>query len=56
VHVDDPHWRAQEDWFHLPPGEPRLVRLIPLHESPPPPRGQVRALNGERPVHYEVTE
>jgi beta-mannosidase len=55
VHVEDPHWRAAEDWFHLPPGEERLVRLIPTVPTPAPPRGLVRAVNGLLPVAYEVT-
>ncbi|HUZ66927.1 MAG TPA: glycoside hydrolase family 2 protein, partial [Beijerinckiaceae bacterium] len=28
VHIDDPAFRGEDDWFHLPPGEPRRVRLI----------------------------
>lgn len=52
LHIDDPHWRGAQDWFHLAPGQQRLVRLIPRTTADRPPRGHVRALNGTTAVTY----
>ncbi len=45
VHVEDPHFRAKPDWFHLPPGIERRTRLIPFGTTAAAPDGEVRALN-----------
>ena len=45
VHVEIPGHRAEADWFHLAPGWPRTVRLLPLDGAGGVPRGEVRALN-----------
>ena len=45
VHVEDPHFRAEPDWFHLPPDIERRTRLIPFDTSAATPDGEVRALN-----------
>ncbi len=29
VHINDPHFRAARDWFHLPPDQKRIIALIP---------------------------
>ena len=55
IHIADANWRGEQDWFHLPPGQRRIVRLIPRGDASPPPRGEVRALNGVSPVSFEVT-
>lgn len=52
VHVEDEHYRAEEDWFHLPPGIERRVRLIPFTDGAPAPEGEVRALNLAGAVTY----
>ena len=50
VHVEVPGFRAETDWFHLPAGRPRSVRLLPKGASAAVPRGEVRALNATRPT------
>ena len=45
VHVEVPGFRAETDWFHLAPGQPRTIRLLPLGGAGDVPRGEVRALN-----------
>lgn len=52
VHVEDEHYRAEEDWFHLTPGLERRIRLIPLGHAAPAPEGEVRALNLAGAVTY----
>ncbi len=56
VHIDDAAFRAEEDWFHLPPDAERIVRLIPSHGAPGGvirvPDGEVHALNGFSPVRF----
>lgn len=51
VHVDCEGFRAEDDWFHLPPGEARFVRLYPRSGQDPGmlPSGTVRTL-GSRAV------
>ncbi|MFP6556777.1 glycoside hydrolase family 2 protein [Paraburkholderia sp. B3] len=57
VHVADAHYRAQRDWFHLPPNRPVAVDLIPLDASASgtTPDGEVRAINAIAPVFYRCT-
>ncbi|TVZ62058.1 beta-mannosidase [Azospirillum brasilense] len=52
VHIEDDGFRAEEDWFHLPPGEDRRVRLIPCRPGAAVPDGEVHALNGLEPTRY----
>ncbi|AOZ08300.1 glycoside hydrolase family 2 protein [Cupriavidus malaysiensis] len=59
VHVEDHAWRAEQDWFHLGPGQSRRLRL--LYDGPAGaaarlmPSGEVRALNdGGRPARYDA--
>jgi beta-mannosidase len=52
VHVEDDHFRAENEWFHLPPGADRLVRLLPRDDSGAAPDGEVHALNGRMPVRF----
>lgn len=46
VHLVDPHWRADRDWFHLPPGEARHIRLIARSPGARDPNGHIAAING----------
>jgi beta-mannosidase len=48
VHLADPHFRPDDDWFTLLPGEPRVVRLAPAPETPPTarPDGELRSPGG----------
>lgn len=52
VHVEDEHFRAEDDWFHLAPGEAKTVRLIPLGSADAVPDGELHALNGLAPARY----
>lgn len=53
VHVHDANFRLEEEWFHLPPGLPRALRLVPLRAGvTDPPEGEVRALNLAGAVTY----
>ncbi|WP_167525502.1 glycoside hydrolase family 2 protein [Roseomonas genomospecies 6] len=55
VHIEDDGFRAEDEWFHLPPGAERRVRLIPRHPSAAIPNGEVHALNGLDPARYRGT-
>ncbi len=52
VHVDDEHFRAEDEWFHLAPAIERVVRLLPRDASGSLPDGEVHALNGIAPVRF----
>jgi beta-mannosidase len=53
VHIEDDGFAAEDDWFHLAPGDMRRVRL---HGDPArPPSGRVHALNAPRPARYAAT-
>ncbi len=52
VHIDDRTHRPQDNYFHLPPGPPRRVRLLPRGKSAGSPEGMVGALNAQNSVHY----
>lgn len=52
VHIEDEHFRATEDWFHLPPGLERRIRLVPFDNWDGPPDGEVRALNLSGAVRF----
>jgi beta-mannosidase len=54
--VDDEAFTAAENWFHLPPGQERHIALLPDGREMAPPRGEVRALNMDRVVHYAGRE
>jgi beta-mannosidase len=53
VHIEDPHFRPDDNWFHLAPGEGRRIRLEPRqpgHDAQP--AGMVAAVNAVHGVHY----
>ncbi|SIR07128.1 glycoside hydrolase family 2 protein [Bosea sp. TND4EK4] len=52
VEIVDPHWRPQDSWFHLAPGEPRRIRLLARRTAPSRPAGLVRAVNGLLDASY----
>jgi beta-mannosidase len=56
VHIVDPCFRCEDDWFHLTPDRPRRIKLISLNSAPltARPRGLIRALNATSPVPYEA--
>ncbi len=54
VHIEDQHWRGEDDWFHLPPGAERRVRLLPFVPGAPAPEGEIRALNLAGAVTYRT--
>ncbi len=52
LHIDDEAFTAQENWLHLSPGRERHISLTPDTDQSAVPRGEVRALNMDRVVHY----
>jgi beta-mannosidase len=52
VHIEDAHFRGEEEWFHLAPGAPRRLRLVPRDDAGASPDGAVHALNGASPVRF----
>jgi beta-mannosidase len=52
LHIDDAAFTARENWLHLAPGRERRIGLIPDTEQCAVPRGEVRALNMDRIMHY----
>ncbi len=54
VHISLHGYRPSDDWFHLPPGRTRRLRLLPDPGVAAPPSGFVEALNGRQPVSFKV--
>ncbi|HYG89244.1 MAG TPA: glycoside hydrolase family 2 protein [Azospirillum sp.] len=54
VHVEDEAFLAEEEWFHLPPGTDRTVRLVARHDRAARPNGEVHALNGLSPIRFKA--
>ncbi|HTW72715.1 MAG TPA: glycoside hydrolase family 2 protein [Acetobacteraceae bacterium] len=52
LHIDDPNFLAEDDWFHLPPGSERRIALRPRCGAATVPNGEIRALNMDRAVRY----
>ena len=54
VHIDDPSFLGEDDWFHLLPGCEKRIALRPRSNSDVAavPTGEVRALNMDRSVRY----
>lgn len=52
VHIDDRNYRPEDNYFHLPPGPPRRVRLWPRSPDSAFPEGCVSALNARHGVSY----
>lgn len=56
IHIADTHYRARRDWFHLAPGRPVTIDLVPLdantHIDDRAPDGEVRAINASAAVFY----
>lgn len=52
VHIADAHYRANRDWFHLPPSRPVDVslRCLDANETESVPDGKVRAINLSGPL------
>lgn len=47
VHILDPHFETEDNWFHLPPGAARRIALRRIDDSDAAPAGVVAAVNGE---------
>ncbi len=56
VHIDDEHFRADDEWFHLAPGIERVVRLTPRPGAAAVPDGEVHALNGLAPTRFKAAK
>ena len=54
--VDAEGFVAEDNYFHLVPGEPKSIRLQPRGETPLRPRGFVEALNLRTAVRIEFGE
>ncbi|WP_250535826.1 glycoside hydrolase family 2 protein [Caballeronia sp. AZ10_KS36] len=55
VHVDDPNYYAEVDWFHLAPGSTRRVPLVARRpDVSTNPEGDVFALNGTAGASYKA--
>jgi beta-mannosidase len=55
LHVDDPHFRPDDNWFHLAPGGERRVRLLPrTGAAEAKPDGEIRILNGSQVFRYRI--
>uniref|UniRef100_A0A9E7ZGW9 Glycoside hydrolase family 2 protein n=1 Tax=Bosea sp. NBC_00436 TaxID=2969620 RepID=A0A9E7ZGW9_9HYPH len=52
VEIVDPHWRPEQNWFHLAPGEPRRVRLLRRTGVEAVPAGEVTAVTATERVSY----
>jgi beta-mannosidase len=52
VHIVDDHYRAEDNWFHLPPNAERCLQLLPRSVNAPPPNGSVSALNSLHAARY----
>jgi beta-mannosidase len=55
VEIVDAGWRPERSWFHLAPGEPRRVRLLPRAGTCAAPTGEVRAVNAIDHVNYAAS-
>ena len=53
VHFDDEHFRAEDEWFHLPPNVERRVKLVSRDGSAAMPDGEAHALNGLAPARFK---
>ncbi len=52
IQIEDAHYRADDEGFHLSPGEERTVRLLPIDGRDAPPAGEVFSGNGLTVVRY----
>ncbi len=54
VHVEDPNWRGETEWFHMAPGEQRMLRVMPWNadSASQRPHGRVIAINGNSECAY----
>jgi beta-mannosidase len=54
VHIVDPGFLPEDDWFHLAPKSERRIRLTPRDATSGRPKGKVRATNVPAPLAYEA--
>ncbi|HMN45927.1 MAG TPA: hypothetical protein PKE27_15215 [Povalibacter sp.] len=54
VHIEDEHYRAADNWFHLAPQRERRIDLLARHQDAPPPAGRIMALNCPAPIAYRA--
>jgi beta-mannosidase len=54
LHITDPSFRAEDNWFHLAPFSPRLIKLVPRRAGRDAPHGEIHALNLLSPISFEA--
>ena len=52
VHIDDPSFIPDDDWFHLPPATEKRIVLRSRRSASAVPDGEIRALNMNRTLRY----
>ncbi len=52
IQVEDTHYRADDEGFHLSPGEERVVRLLPIGAPKKSPAGEVFSSFGAKGARY----
>lgn len=52
VSINAGDWRAADNWFHLAPSATKRVALIPRHETPEKPTGEIRIAGSSRIVWF----
>jgi len=56
VQVEDPHHRAELDFFHVSPLRPYSLRLLPTDSSGAAPDGELKAITLDRAVRFRAAE
>ena len=58
VHLDDPNYEPEDDWFHVAPGAGRQIKLNPRRgcDAEAAPNGVLSALNLSRNIPFRKTQ
>jgi beta-mannosidase len=57
VQVEDEHFRAEDNWFHLLPNQERRIKLLPRNATvTTTPNGEVRAVNSLHTYRYRSSQ
>ena len=55
VHVEDPNFRPDDNWFHLLPGQHKRLKLIARTAGTAKPDGDISSLNSNAPLRFRGT-